>query len=303
MPMMLRMPSLASNIEAIIAGSLTEEQRMALTGSVMEAQNSMVLPEDPDVCINFVATKFQALWRGYAVRNASGIFEKKRIIAERGAHHLRCPLTLEVFQCPVLATDSRTYELSAFLRAVEGITSYPSNRLGQGALVDNSYVLNRAIWEQSCSFRETWKMDINPLPTHLLAGSAGRHAANRAALSAGYLQSTPPPAVAPTPRAIFVPTTSIYTIMHTWPPMPLTVLFKTDGFLDEIRKPGLSMLLNNLGLNPALPRPIPVSAYSKHEFIDQIMAITPVNNSAETATILLDDENFIKHLTNNALDC
>ena len=37
----------------------------------------MALPTDPEEHINFAATKFQALWRGYAVRNAEGIFEKK----------------------------------------------------------------------------------------------------------------------------------------------------------------------------------------------------------------------------------
>ena len=126
------------------------------------------------------ATTITRAVRQYLARNAERIFEMKRDEAEQANPHIRCPITLEIFQIPVLATDSRTYEFTAFLQATEGITSYPSARLGQGSLLDRSYVLNRLVREQAVEFREKWKVKVLPLPETLLARAAARHAVRRA---------------------------------------------------------------------------------------------------------------------------
>ena len=271
-------------VDAILAADLVVQQ-------VQAQQNSMGLPTDPEEHINFVAVKFQALWRGYAVRNFQVLFEKRRVVAEQAAHHLRCPLTLEIFQCPVLATDSRTYELSAFLQGTSDITSYPSHRLGQGDLLDNSFVLNRAIWEQTCSFRTTWSMHVEPLPTHLLAGGSVRSTANQSAVK------TPA-------QPLVTPATSVYSIMHSPEPMLLPELFKTDGFLLEIRKPGLCMLLNEISGVFAVVS-YAVGAFNKSQLVNLILANMPSTtvNIANVVTCLLENSLFIQHLTCCALDC
>ena len=247
-----------------------------------------------------IAAKLQALWRGYAVRNAQSIFEKKRDIAEQAAHHLRCPITLEIFQIPVLATDSRTYEFTAFLQATEGITSYPSTRLGQGSLQDGSYVLNRMAREQAVEFREKWRMEVLDVPETLLEHAAARHAVTRSARTA----------VTAVPRAVRPPSTiqvSVTDIMRRVRPMTLSELFKADGFLHENRKKGLAMLLK--ALQPDLFPPSYTGDHlSKHDLVRLVMNIIgDVDNLHDVLTNLVDDvqvaEPYLGQVMSRGLDC
>ena len=239
--------------------------------------------------------------RQYLARNAERIFERKRDIAEQAAQHLRCPITLEIFQVPVLATDSRTYEFSAFLQATEGITSYPSTRLGQGSLQDGSYVLNRMAREQAVEFREKWRMEVLDVPETLLEHAAARHAVTRSARTA----------VTAVPRAVRPPSTiqvAVTDIMRRVRPMTLSELFKADGFLQEFRKPGLVLLLraiHDMGAGWI------GMGYSKGELVGLVLRYIgeAENREAENfdlddvATTLLDNRDFLQHLTVRALDC
>ena len=247
------------------------------------------------------ATTITRAVRQYLARNAERIFERKRDIAEQAAQHLRCPITLEIFQIPVLATDSRTYEFSAFLQATEGITSYPSTRLGQGSLQDGSYVLNRMAREQAVEFREKWRMEVLDVPETLLEHAAARHAVTRSARTA----------VTAVPRAVRPPSTiqvSVTDIMRRVRPMTLSELFKADGFLQEFRKPGLVLLLraiHDMGAGWI------GMGYSKGELVGLVLRYIgeAENREAENfdlddvATTLLDNRDFLQHLTVRALDC
>ncbi len=190
-----------------------------------------------------------------------------------------CPVTMDLFENPVVAADGNTYEYKAILEVIN--TTMKSPITGQ-RFQSKNLVPNLNLRSEVMEFRAQKKLKI-PTNFHIIQQVAA-----------------PAPAPAPAP---WVPTTTVYRIMRQWPPMPLGDLFKTDGFLDEIRKPGLSMLLNKL--SQALPRPIPAGALSKQEFIERILTCITVTTVGITdaATCLLDDPDFIKHLTNSALDC
>jgi hypothetical protein len=147
-----------AEIEAIINASMADHRH-----------HPLALPDEPEARLHFTYSKFQALWRGYAVRHAQSIKEKSKDEDLReNFQHLKCPLALDVFQHPVNASDSMTYEHMEFKRAAEGM-SFPNPRGVMGTpLADGSCVLNRIVWQQSVAFREKWQMELLPLPAELL---------------------------------------------------------------------------------------------------------------------------------------
>ena len=92
-----------AEIEAIIADHT----------DVPQVHVPITLPIDPEARLHFTSSKFQALWRGYSCRQTL-----KRDKAIRDAQHLLCPLSLDIFQHPVIASDTRTYEHEYFLNGI-----------------------------------------------------------------------------------------------------------------------------------------------------------------------------------------
>jgi hypothetical protein len=193
--------------------------------------------------------------------------------------NLCCPITLDLFQYPVVAADGVTYEHQAFLTFVEGVLRFPTKGPLGETLANAQLVPNRSIQDLCNEFRDEHGM---PIPKYMVTFSA-------------QVQTATPVVQ---PRAIYQPTTTFYQIMRG--NMALGDLFKTDGFLDEIRKPGLVMILNVC----SSLRGFLFSASSlvpKATLINEIVRTFPDN--ADQIVIMLDDPDFIKHLTGAGLDC
>ena len=202
--------------------------------------------------------------------------------------NLRCPITLELFMQPVVASDGVTYERHAITEWLRGKT-YPVQGSGSGRIMNGQLVPNLNLRDEVKDFREANKLAAMP-PFEPVSVSAA--ASTRASAPA----STP----APAPQ-LQVSTQQIMNRANGPNPMTLSELFKADGFLHEFRKPGLVLLLRAihdmgtgwLGMS-----------YSKGELVG--LALRYLENRtdvSQVATSLLDSRDFLVHLTTRALDC
>ena len=198
--------------------------------------------------------------------------------------NLCCPITLELFKYPVVAADGVTYEHQAILTFIGQMSRFPvKGPLGE-MLVNAQLVPNRSIQDLCNEFRDDHGLSI---PKYMVTFSA-QVATPSAEIATPVVQ----------PRAVFQPTTTFYHIMRD--NMALGDLFKTDGFLNEIRKPGLVKILNVcVSLRGFLFSA--TSLVPKATLINEIVRTFPDN--ADQIVIMLDDPDFIKHLTGAALDC
>ena len=198
--------------------------------------------------------------------------------------NFKCPITLELFKHPVVAADGNTYEYTAILHIIHGTMKSPIT--GQ-RLTDKNLVPNLNLRSEVMEFRQHNKLNIitNFRMIQPVAALASHPQAPRALAS-----YTP---------AFLIPYATLF-----------YKLFTIDGFLNEIRKPGLSMLLlkfNNCS------RADMFSKYNKEELIFVILnrvsdgryvpRVVDELELKEIVTKLLDDGNgILPHVTNTALD-
>ena len=185
--------------------------------------------------------------------------------------NFKCPITLELFEHPVVASDGNTYEYDSILRIIN--TTRQSPLTGQ-RLDSKTLVPNLNLRSEVMEFRQHHKLKI----------PANFYIVN----SAPTLSSAP-----------WTPTRSLHSIPDR---TTFDELFKIDGFLNEIRKPGLCLLAQMV--NPDIWT-ISVEN-SKPNLIHRIMNRDPdINDTGfkEIVTKLLDVENgILPHMLNAALD-
>ena len=164
------------------------------------------------------------VYHAMLIQNAFKVFLQKKSnnIDKIMPDRLKCPITKELMRTPVLASDETTYELDALLLWFDRNSALRFPCRGPMGRPMNSTVmtLNRAVVDEIAEFCFLNKMSA-PSP------QAVPHRASN--VSQANSSSAP----------VYTPVTSAVRVMVLWPPMTLNTLFSTDGFLDEICKPGL----------------------------------------------------------------
>jgi len=186
--------------------------------------------------------------------------------------NFKCPITLELFEHPVVASDGNTYEYDSIMHIIQSTRRSPLT--GQ-RLANENLVPNLNLRSEVMEFRQHHKLRI---PTNF------------------YIVNSAPTSTS----AHWAPTRNLHSI-----PVGTTIdeLFKIDGFLNEIRKPGLGMLarLVNPGLwaliSDESPKPNLIQRITNRDSDFDDTAFK------EIVTKLLDAENgILPHMTNAALD-
>lgn len=227
------------------------------------------LSSDPNVHCVIIT---QAM-RSYRIRKQAERFEVAKESAEMA--HLRCPISFELMDMPVVAQGGHTYDFASFQRLRSTLNQRGVDGLD---LQGTSCNLNRALWLLVNAFKEEYGIATTPVPPELLEGpwplpvdGARRPPAIVASTFAGWARlrpsdgfvlnlqphqvHDPPVAVAPKalakPRARpsparFQPQMTLRQIFLRLPALSVSELFKFDGFLDCITMAGLNMFLRLL---------------------------------------------------------
>ena len=225
--------------------------------------------------VDAFATKIQSAWRKHHSARLTAI---DAMMPDR----MKCPITKCMMTTPAIASDGVTYEYRTIEEFLRGKSCPCKGPMGI-AMPSAALVLNRALIEEINDFcvehhLKQEKVECIPAPP-----------------------MAPTSTFTPAPRATTALTTTVDYIMQPnyVPAFTLGELFTKDGFLHEIRKPGLCLILEKLRLTylggPSLTKPT---------IIWHILQRFPTDPAVINEIVLmLDNPDFIKHLTVAALDC
>ena len=166
--------------------------------------------------IGFYATKIQKAVKAFIERKYNSLDIPTEYV---------CVITCRLFKDPIVASDGNSYERNAFTQWLSGHTL--PTRIAGGGITNDSLIPNMSLRSQVMRFRDENKMHI-PRP----------------------LIDTPTPAAqakaaprAPVAYRTYQPQETLPLIMRMDPYPQLHELFQKDGFLNELAKPGLTLIL------------------------------------------------------------
>ena len=235
------------------------------------------------------------LHHGFAARiqRAFRIFLSRKHDAIEIEEDLRCPLSLSLFSQPVCASDGVTYEMSWVQRFINQQRRWPCRGPSGIEMPGPNLVINRAVFNATDQFRTQHRMA--PMRQFQVPQPAAPQQVPQPAAP----QQIPQP-VAPAPQRaqhqFYQPTMSVQQatrhILSTG--VIPDELLKMDTFLNEIRKPGLNHLMQ-------LTEPGRYhSDWTKPRLIQAVLANLQTRNV--NANQLFDNEDFLKHCTNDGLN-
>ena len=178
--------------------------------------------------------------------------------------NLRCPITMELFMQPVVASDGVTYELHAITEWLRGKT-FPVQGTGRGQITDGHLVANHNLRSEVVDFRELHK--LAPMPAYQPVPTGSRASAPASTRAS-----------APASRSVWAPQHSLVSISRDLSGsnrMSTITLMSKDGWLNEIQKEGLMLIIRTLnaeapGANSNMP---------KHQLIMKIVNDWPSTNA------------------------
>jgi len=180
--------------------------------------------------------------------------------------NLRCPITLELFMQPVVASDGVTYELHAITAWLRGKT-FPVQGTGRGQITDGHLVANHNLRSEVVDFRELHK--LAPMPAYQPVPTGSRASAPASTRAS-----------APASRSVWAPQHSLVSISRDLSGsnrMSTITLMSKDGWLNEIQKEGLMVILRTLNMLPGANSNMP-----KHVLIMKIVNDWPSTNAEST---------------------
>ena len=214
--------------------------------------------------------------------------------------NMRCPVTHKLFGVPVVASDSNTYEFSAFVNFTNNMQSTHRTFPLDGGLVGNpmpngTCVLNRDKYETTCAFRIANGLPVVPVPAELLTGPW-----TPPGMAPVIAMAPAPKAAAFRPRIVspFPSTSDFYRTLLNVEVVdrPSILDLATIGtFLWEVRHAGLDMIhfLLQGNVNMRLPRTA---------IILRMTTLTFEAANRDAMYKLFDNIDFLQTVTKEGLD-